>query len=82
MPANVADSLGRPGTAIDFRREVENPEEKHGSAPAAASSTYMDDPCRFTAPGAGRVLRSAGELGATPLVRTTCLETGWTDRIG
>jgi hypothetical protein len=82
MTQNVKDSQGRPGTVINLPRKVEIPKEKLGAEHAAASLTYVHGPYYFIDPETSRVLEQTSELGATPLIRTTYLKVGWTDRIG
>ncbi|MFF5520081.1 hypothetical protein [Streptomyces coeruleorubidus] len=82
MTPNAKDSQGRQGTVINLPREVENPKEKLGAEPSAASRTSVDGPYYFIDPATSRVLERTSELDATPLVRTTYLKVGWTDHIG
>ncbi|MET9686444.1 hypothetical protein [Streptomyces coeruleorubidus] len=82
MTQNDKDSQGRPGTVINLPREVENPKTKLGAEPSATSRTTVYGPYYFIDPKTSRVLEQTSGLDATPLVRTTYLKVGWTDRIG
>ncbi|GAP49346.1 hypothetical protein [Streptomyces azureus] len=66
---------------INLPREVESPKEKLGAEPSATFRTHVDGPYYFIDPETSRVLEQTSELDVTPLIRTTYLKVGWTDRI-